>query len=300
MRLVQILLVLFATTIFCQTLYISPAMDLALNVYEPFLVFQPSRPGEIGLFKVPTAASTIQIVSFAVSATTTLNDLVAATRQPSMRERNVGFIKIVGLDCFFRWFSIDVSGKTVQSFQLMFLRSNKAYVASYFAPEEEFYQYLVPALLTITSIKGSVFFNYVDEKYSYRLILHQPFVPAQLEQGEMGSFVAVDGEKIGYIQIVQEKLPRRMRASEYADFVERNTLLKLRDYRALSFGQNMVEGDEFFWRLFSFTDGEKNLSALQLHLIVDESAITLTYLSTTDSFEKFLPAAVASMFSFKM
>lgn len=300
MRLVQVLLMLFATTVFCQTLYISPAMDLALSVYEPFLVFQPSRPGEIGLFRVPTAASTIQIVSFTVSATTTLNDIIAATKQPTMKERSVGFIKITGLDCFFRWFSIDVSGKTVQSFQLMFLRNNKAYVVSYFAPEEEFYQYLVPALLTVTSLKGAVFFNYVDEKYSYRLVLHSPFMPVEVEHGEIGSFAAVDGEKVGYIQIVQEKLPKRMKACEYAEFVEKNTLSKLKNYRSLSFGQNMVEGNEFFWRIFSSTDGGKNISVLQLHLIVDETAITLTYLSTADSFEKFLPAAVASMFSFKM
>lgn len=298
-RSVQILFVLFATTIFCQTLYISPAMDLALSVYEPFITIQPSRPGEIGLFKVPTTTSTIQIVSFTVSATTTLNELIVATKQPTMKERSVGFMKIVGIDCFFRWFSIDISGKSVQSFQLVFLRHNKAYVASYFAPEEEFYRYAIPALLTLCSIKGSTFFNYVDEKHSYRLVLYEPFTPAKIEQGEIGSFVAVDGEKIGYIQIVQEKLPKRMKVNEYADLVEKNTLSKLKDYRSLSFGQNTVEGNEFFWKVFSFADGGTTLSALQLHLIADEFAVTLTYLSKKDSFERFLPAAVGTMFSFK-
>ncbi|MEN3008776.1 hypothetical protein [Pseudothermotoga sp.] len=299
MRSIQILFVLFATTIFCQTLYISPAMDLALSVYEPFVIVQTSRPGEIGLFKLPTGASTIQIVSFTVSATTTLNELIVATKQPAMKERSAGSIKIVGIDCFFRWFSIDISGKSVQSFQLMFLRYNKAYLASYLAPEEEFYRYMIPALLTLCSIKGSTFFNYVDEKHSYRLVLHEPFSPAKIEQGEIGSFVAVDGEKIGYIQIVQEKLPKRMKVNEYADLVEKNTLSKLKDYRSFSFGRNMVEGNEFFWRIFSFVNEGTTLSALQLHLIVDEFAITLTYLSKIDSFERFLPAAVGTMFSFK-
>jgi hypothetical protein len=295
-----LLFLLFAVNIFAQLLYISPAMDLALSVYEPFFVSQPIRPGEIGLFRVMNAASTIQIISFEVGPNMSLDQLALSTKQAAMNERITGRIKIVNIDCFFRWFSIEASGRIVQSFQLIFLRSGRAYVSSYFAPEEEFYTYLVPALLTVQSLKGPTWFNHVDEKHGYKLTVYEPFLPSELEEGEIGSFIALDGTKVGYIQIVQEKLPRRMKVDEYADLVEKNTLLKLNQYKLLSSRQNLVEGNEFFWRIFSFTQNQMNFKALQAHLVVDQVAITLTYLSSEENFEQFLPAAVGTIFSFKM
>lgn len=288
-----------ATVLFAQTLYISPAMDLALSVYEPFYTVEPMRPGEIGLFRVAGASSTIQIVSFEIAPTVTLEQVFLATRQDFMKERSFGAMRIANLNCLFRWFSIETD-IVVQSFQLIFLRAGKAYVLSYFAPEEEFHKYLIPALLTVCSLKGPVWFNYVSEKYGYRMNVHQPFEPAQSEEGEIGSFVALQDKKAGYIQIVQEKLPRRMKVAEYAEFVEKNTLEKLNGYRSLSSGQNLVEGNEFFWRIFTFAQSGTVLKALQTHTVFDDVAITLTYLATEQSFEQFLPAAVATMFSFKM
>ena len=295
-----LLFLLFASSIFAQLLYISPAMDLALSVYEPFFISQPQRPGEIGLFRVMNAASTIQIISFEVGPNVTLDQLVLSTKQAAMKERSTGRIKITNLDCFFRWFSIETSDRIVQSFQLIFLRSGRAYVSSYFAPEEEFYTYLVPALLTVQSLKGPTWFNHVDEKHGYKLMVYEPFQPVEIEEGEIGSFAAVDEEKVGYIQIVQEKLPKRMKVDEYADLVERNTLLKLNQYKLFASGQNLVQGNDFFWRIFSFVQNETNLKALQVHVVFDEVAITLTYLSSEQGFEQFLPAAVATIFSFSM
>jgi len=292
--------VLFAASIFAQLLYISPAMDLALSVYEPFFISQPARPGEIGLFRVMNKASTIQIMSFEVGPDVTLEQLALSTKQEAMNERSSGKIKIANLDCFFRWFSIQASDRIVQVFQLIFLRFNKAYVLSYFAPEEEFYTHLVPALLTVQSLKGQTVFNYVDEKHAYKLMVCEPFTTVQAEEGEIGSFAAVDGAKVGYIQIVQEKLPKRMKVGEYANLVEKNTLLKLSQYRLFASGQNLVQGNDFFWRIFSFVQNEANLKALQVHVVFDEVAITLTYLSNEQSFEQFLPAAVATIFSFRM
>ncbi len=295
-----LLFLLFAASIFAQLLYISPAMDLALSVYEPFFVSQPQRPGEIGLFRVMNAASTIQIISFEVGPAVTLDQLAVSTKQAAMKERNTGRIKIANLDCFFRWFSIETSGRIVQSFQLIFLRSAKAYVLTYFAPEEEFYTHLVPALLTVQSLKGPTWFNHVDEKHGYKLIVYEPFQAAEADEGEIGSFIALDGAKVGYIQIVQEKLSRNMKAEEYADLVEKNTLLKLNQYKLFSSRQNLVEGNEFFWRIFSFTQNQMNFKALQAHLVMDQVAVTLTYLSSEENFEQFLPAAVGTIFSFKM
>lgn len=287
------------TALFAQTLYISPAMDLALSVYEPFYIVEPMRPGEIGLFKVAGASSTIQIVSFEVAPTVSLEQVFLATRQALMKERSFGAVRIANLNCLFRWFSIETD-RTVQSFQLIFLRAGKAYVLSYFAFEEEFHEYLIPALLTACSLKGTVWFNYVSEKYGYKINVHQPFEPTQSGEGEIGSFVALQDKKAGYIQIVQEKLPRSMKVVEYAEFVEKNTLEKLDGYRSLSSGENLVEGNEFFWRIFTFAQSGTVLKALQAHAVFDNTAITLTYLATEQNFEQFLPAAVATVFSFKM
>ncbi|WP_448522415.1 hypothetical protein [Pseudothermotoga sp.] len=295
-----LLFLLFAASIFAQLLYISPAMDLALSVYEPFFISQPQRPGEIGLFRVMNAPSTIQIVSFEVGLNVTLDQLALSMKQAAMKERSTGRIKIANLDCFFRWFSIETSGRIVQSFQLIFLRLGRAYVSSYFAPEEEFYTYLVPALLTVQSLKGPTWFNHVDEKHGYKLMLYEPFQPVEVGEGEIGSFAAVDEEKVGYIQIVQEKLPKRMKVDEYANLVQMNTLLKLNQYKLFSSGQNLVQGNDFFWRIFSFVQNEANLKALQVHAVFDEVAITLTYLSSEENFEQFLPAAIGTIFSFKM
>ncbi|MBC7122380.1 MAG: hypothetical protein H5T94_03960 [Pseudothermotoga sp.] len=294
------MLVLFTASIFAQLLYISPAMDLALSVYEPFFISQPARPGEIGLFRVMNASAVIQIISFEVAPAVTLDQLAVSTKQAAMNERSSGMIKIANLDCFFRWFSIETSGRIVQSFQLIFLRLGRAYVSSYFAPEEEFYTYLVPALLTVQSLKGATWFNHVDERHGYKLMVYEPFKPAEVEEGEIGSFIALDEGKVGYIQIVQEKLPRPMKVNEYADLVERNTLSKLNQYKLFSSRQNLVEGNEFFWRIFSFAQNQMNLKALQAHLVTDQVAITLTYLSSEENFEQFLPAAVGTIFSFKM
>jgi len=82
-----LLFLLFTASIFAQLLYISPAMDLALSVYEPFFISQPQRPGEIGLFRVMNAASTIQIISFEVGPNVTLDQLVLSTKQAAMKER---------------------------------------------------------------------------------------------------------------------------------------------------------------------------------------------------------------------
>lgn len=295
-----LLFLLFTASIFAQLLYISPAMDLALSVYEPFFISQPQRPGEIGLFRVMNAASKIQIISFEVGPNVTLDQLVLSTKQAAMKERSTGRIKITNLDCFFRWFSIETSDRIVQSFQLIFLRSGRAYVSSYFAPEEEFYTYLVPALLTVQSLKGPTWFNHVDEKHGYKLMLYEPFQPAEVEEGEIGSFIALDQAKVGYIQIVQEKLPKRMKVDEYANLVEKNTLSKLNQYKLFSSRKNLVEGNEFFWRIFSFTQNQMNFKALQAHLVVDQVAITLTYLSSEENFEQFLPAAIGTIFSFRM
>lgn len=294
------LFILLGSCALSQMLYISPAMDLALSVYEPFHISEPTRPGEIGLFRVANAASTIQIVSFEVGANVTLEALAVSTKQQTMNERTTGFVKIANVNCFYRWFSVQVSDKLVQAFQLMFLRFNKAYVMSYFAPEEEFHKYLVPALLTICSLKGQTRFNCADEKYGYKMMIYEPFKPAEVGEGEIGAFAAVYGAKVGYVQIVQEKLPRKMKVVEYAQLVEKNTLSKLEQCRILSSGQNLVEGNEFFWRIFSFTSDKAILKALQAHLVLNDLAITLTYLSSEQNFEQFLVPALATIFSFRM
>ncbi|MEJ5229144.1 MAG: hypothetical protein WHT65_03995 [Pseudothermotoga sp.] len=302
MRYSVLFILILSLSLFAQTLYFSPYGDLALTIYDPFVTTKPSHPNEIGSFKALGSNSLLQIVSVQLNQSTDLLvfSKLIGMQLVGMEEEYNGIAKIDDLQVFFRKFSLSVSDTSVRGFQVIFLKYQKGYVMTYYAQEEDYLKYLVPAILSMCSVKTTSNKNmYLSENFGYSLNLAKPFEALETDAGEIGSFVAIDGDKAGYVQIAKEKLPENLEPEQYAQFVEKNSLVRLSDYKELSRGMNMVQGNEFFWRIFEFSSQGTSYRSLQAHIVFEKAAYTLTYMSKTESFEKFILPAIYMIFSFK-
>lgn len=171
---------------------------------------------------------------------------------------------------------------------------------TYYSTEEDFHRYLVPALLSMSSVKtASVQQEYLNEQYKYSVSLVKPFEVIQPTEGEIGSFIALQDTKAGYIQVVKEELSRKLSAQEYAKLVEKNSLVNLSEYKELSNGKNLIQGNEFYWRIFQFSSKGFSYRCLQTYVLLDNIAYTLTYMAKTQEFDQFVFPAIYTVFSFK-
>lgn len=302
MRYSVLFILILSLSLFAQILYFSPYGDLALTIYDPFVTTQPSHPNEIGSFKVLANNALLQILSVQLNQSTDL--LVFAKligmQLVGMEEEHNGLVTIGDLEIFFRRFSLTLSGAKIEGFQTIFLRYQKGYVVTYYAPESDYYRYLIPSLLTMCSVKTATAKQlYLNEEYGYALSLVKPFEALKPDKGEIGSFVSIEEDKVGYLQVVQEQLQKAMKPEEYAQFVEKNSLTNLSNYRQLAEGVNLVQGNDLFWRIFEFSSQGISYRSLQIHSIIGEDAYTLTYMSKAESFEKFILPATYMIFSFK-
>ncbi len=285
-----------------QTIYFSPGLDLVLTVYDPFFEMKPTRPNEIGLFQVPGKSATLQVVSLPMP---NFNDLAAfgnlvGAQLIGARELATMNLWLGSQDFFYRRFTVALSEQKSEGAQLIFLRGGKGYVITYHANAEEFWQYLMPAMLTMTSLKLSDKPEvYLSAEYNYTVKLMGPFAAVKPVQGEIGAFASVVDQKRGYVQIVKENLPRRMKVTEYAQIVEKNTLSKLTNYELFASGSNYVEGLDFSWRIFSFERTGTKYRCVQANTLWENTAYTVMYLARDEDFDYFLPAAIYVMFSFK-
>lgn len=299
----MVIVALFLITsafLLAQTIYFSPALDLVLTVYSPFFEMRPSRPNEIGLFQVPGKSSTLQVVSISASGFNDLNSFakLLGAQLIGAEELAVMNFWLGSQEFFYRRFSI--SSQKSEGIQMIFLRSGKGYILTYYSSFEEFWQHLVPALLTMTSLriseKPQVYLN-TDHNYTVKLM--GPFVAVTPARGEIGAFATHVEGKRGYVQIVKENLPRKISLEEYSNLVERNTLMKLAGYKLFSTGVNYVEGIDYAWRIFEFERTNEKYRCIQAYTIVETVAYTITYIAKEQDFDFFLPAAVYIAFSFK-
>ncbi len=302
MRLLTVLMVLFSLSLFSQILYFSPNGDLALTVYDPFVMVKPVNPNEIGLFKVIASSSVLQILSVNLAQST---DLITFSKLIGMQfvgseESAAGFVMIDDLNAFFRRFSLNLSGTKSEAFQLIFIRFQKGYVMTYYSTQEDFYRYLVPALLSMGSVKTTfVEQEYLNEEFRYSVNLIKPFQAIKPVQGEIGSFIALEDAKAGYIQIVKEELSRKLDVKEYAQLVKKNSLTNLSDYVELSSGTNLIQANEFYWRIFQFSSKGFSYRCLQTYILLNNTAFTLTYMAKMEDFDQFIFPAVCTIFSFR-
>lgn len=302
MRLLVVLVVIFSLSLFAQTLYFSPNGDLALTVYDPFITVKPTNPNEIGVFKVLTSNSILQILSVSLPQST---DLITFSKLIGMQlvaaeETANGLVKIDELQVFYRKFSLSASNVKSEAFQIVFVKFQRGFVMTYYSTQEDFHKYLVPALLSMSSIKiASIKQEYLNEKFRYSVNLIEPFEAIEPVQDEIGSFIAIEGSKVGYIQIVSEELPKKLNIEEYAKSVEKNSLANLSDYRELSKGKNLVQGEQFYWRIFQFSSNKVPYKCLQAHILLSNSAFTLTYMAKVEDFDQFIFPAVYTIFSFR-
>lgn len=302
MRLLVVLMVIFSLSLFAQTLYFSPNGDLALTIYDPFIMVKPTNPNEIGVFKVLTSNSILQILSVNIPQST---DLMTFSKLIGMQlvgaeEIASGLVKIDDLQVFYRRFSLSISDAKSEAFQVIFVKFQRGYILTYYSTQEDFYKYLIPALLSMSSIKtASIKQEYLNEEFRYSVNLIEPFEILQPAQGEIGSFIALEDAKAGYIQIVSEKLSKKLDTQEYAKLVEKNSLVNLSDYRELSNGKNMIQGEEFYWRIFRFSSNKAFYKCLQVHILSNNMAFSLTYMAKTEDFDQFIFAAVCTIFSFR-
>jgi len=302
MKLSVVLWILFALSLFGQTLYFSPNGDLALTIYDPFITVKPTNPNEIGLFKILTSNSLLQILSVNLTQSTdllTFSKLIGI-QLVGAEEGAIGLTQVDNLQLFFRRFSLDLSGTKSEAFQVIFVRFQKGYVMTYYSTEEDFHRYLVSALLSMSSVKtASIQQEYLNEQYEYSVSLVKPFEVIQPTEGEIGSFIALQDTKAGYIQVVKEELSRKLSAQEYAKLVEKNSLVNLSEYKELSNGKNLVQGNEFHWRIFQFSSKGFSYRCLQAYVLLDNIAYTLTYMAKTQEFDQFIFPAIYTVFSFK-
>ncbi len=288
--------------LFGQSIYFSPGLDLVLTVYDPFFEMKPTKPNEIGLFQVPNKTSILQIVSFSMPG---FNDSASVGKLIGMQlvgaeELATASFWLGNQDLFYRRFSVSLSEKKSEGAQIVFLRGGKGYVLTYHSSSEEFWQHLIPAMLTMTSLKlGEKPDVYLNTDHNYTVKLMGPFVAVKPSQGEIGAFATVVDDKRGYVQIAKESLPRLMKVSEYSETVEKNTLTKLKNYRSISAGSNYVEGMDFAWRIFEFERQGIQYRCIQAYAVVEKNAHTMSYIAKYSDFEYFLPAAIYMMFSFK-
>lgn len=296
------LITIFSLSLFSQTLYFSPNGDLALTVYDPFIMVKPTNPNEIGLFRVLTSNSILQILSVNLTQST---DLVTFSKLIGIQlvgaeETATGLTKIDDLQIFYRRFSLNISGTKSEAFQIVFIKFQRGYVMTYYSTQEDFHKYLVPALLSMSSVKtASIKQEYLNEEFRYSVNLIEPFEAIKPTQGEIGSFIALQDDKAGYIQIVREELTKKMGTQEYAKSVEKNSLVNLSDYKEFSNGKNLVQGEEFYWRIFQFSSKGTLYKCLQSHVLLDNDAFTLTYMTKLEDFDQFILPAIYTVFSFK-
>ncbi len=296
------LITIFSLSLFSQTLYFSPNGDLALTVYDPFIMVKPTNPNEIGSFRVLTSNSVLQVLSVNLTQST---DLVTFSKLIGIQlvgaeETAAGLTKIDDLQIFYRRFSLNISGTKSEAFQIIFIKFQRGYVMTYYSTQEDFHKYLVPALLSMSSVKtASIKQEYLNEEFRYSVNLIEPFEVIKPIQGEIGSFIAVQDNKAGYIQIVREELTKKMDTQEYAKSVEKNSLINLSDYKEFSNGKNLVQGEEFYWRIFQFSSKGTFYKCLQSHVLLGNDAFTLTYMAKLEDFDQFILPAVCVVFSFK-
>lgn len=104
MKLSVVLLILFALSLFGQTLYFSPNGDLALTIYDPFITVKPTNPNEIGLFKILTSNSLLQILSVNLTQSTdllTFSKLIGI-QLVGAEEGAIGLTQVDNLQLFFQ------------------------------------------------------------------------------------------------------------------------------------------------------------------------------------------------------
>jgi hypothetical protein len=299
-RCLVIFYLLFVLSLFSQTLYFSPKGDLALTVYDPFVVMEVTNINEIGLFRIPESSCTLQVLSVQLSKPGDLRDLVELIKIPSASESSIGLFKLDDLDIFVRKISIITPQISTAGLQVIFTRERRVYIMTYYASEKEFFEHIVPALLTMTSIKtNSLKQRYVNNEYGYSIYLAEPFKIVKTTRGEIGSFLAVKEKRVGYIQITKEQPGRSVNLLEYAELVQQNSLENLAGYNLLASGVNLVEGFDFFWRLFQFDSKGSFYRCLQVYTNYGQFFYTLTYMAEADDFDQFIVPAVRTVFSFK-
>jgi len=295
---------LFCVSIFCQSVFFSPSGDLVLTIFDPFTKYTEMNDQEVTVFKAPRSRAIIQIASFETPKNLTLEDFVqiAAPSGENIENKASFFFDYNSMKLHYRRFTMKSDNSRLEFLQLYCLSDSAGYILSYFAPEEEFFKYMVTAYLSFASLKKGETREHQETLRSekgYSIDIVSPFKVTSHES-ESPSFVAHYGQNhLGYIQILDEALNKDISVQQYAALMEKNGLKQLNGYACHEQGGLILKGHEYSWRFFHFNSAGDTYSCLQAYSVFGKHGYVVSYLARVEDFDLFDFPAVLMLFSFK-
>lgn len=259
---------------------------------------------KVAVFKAPQSRAIIQIASFKAPKNLTLEDFVqiAAPSGDNIENKASFFFDYNSMKLHYRRFTMNSDNTRLEFLQLYCLSDTTGYILSYFAPEEEFFKYMVTAYLSFASLKTGETREHQETLQSekgYSINIVSPFKAASHES-ESSSFVAYYGQNhLGYIQILTETLKQDISVQQYAALMEKNGLKQLNGYNCREQGRLILKGQEYSWRIFHFNSTGSTYSCLQVYCVFGKHGYVVSYLAKVEDFDLFDFPAVLMLFSFK-